>query len=169
MSPPTTGTRVVVRRSARRARPDSSRPASSGLPGIASTVSLNHPRSPAMLADRSAIPIANSETGHLNVGSGWWCCCGGWWVDGLVVAGGVDDQLAQQLAGGRVDDADLEVVDEQQDGGSGVGSADAEVVEAAVDPQGDLGVGVDAVVADAGVGVVVAGWGGGGFVAGLGR
>jgi hypothetical protein len=27
-------------------------------------VSLNRPRSPAMLADRSAIPIANSETGH---------------------------------------------------------------------------------------------------------
>jgi hypothetical protein len=32
------------------------------LPGIASTVSLNRPRSPAMLADRSAISIANSET-----------------------------------------------------------------------------------------------------------
>ena len=31
-----------------------------------------------------------------------------------------------------------------------------EVVEAAVDPQGDVAVGVDAVVADAGVGVVVA-------------
>jgi hypothetical protein len=69
-------------------------------------------------------------------------------VDGLVVAGGVDEQLAQQLAGGRVDDADVEVVDEQQDGGSGVGSADADVVEAAVDPQGDLAVGVDAVVLD---------------------
>jgi hypothetical protein len=61
-------------------------------------------------------------------------------VDGLVVAGGVDDQLAQQLAGGRVDDADLEVLDEQQDRGSGVGSADADVVKAAVDPQGDLAV-----------------------------
>ena len=56
-------------------------------------------------------------------------------VDGLVVAGGVDDQLAQQFAGGRVDHADLEVLDEQQDEGSGVGSADADVVEAAVDPQ----------------------------------
>ena len=54
-------------------------------------------------------------------------------MDGLVVAG--DDQLAWQLAGGRLDDADLKVVDEQQDGGSGVGSADADVVEAAVDPQ----------------------------------
>jgi hypothetical protein len=87
------------------------------------------------------------------------------WVDGLVVAGGVDDQLAQQLAGGRVDDADLEVLDEQQDGGSGVGSADTDVVEAAVDPQGDLAVGVDAVVPDAVVGVVACG--GSGFGAGL--
>jgi hypothetical protein len=84
-------------------------------------------------------------------------------MDGLVVAGGVDDQLAQQLAGGRVDDADVEVVDEQQDGGSGVGSADADVVEAAVDPQGDLAVGVDAVVPDAVVGVVVTACGGRGL------
>ena len=87
------------------------------------------------------------------------------WVDRLVVAGGVDDQLAQQLAGGCVDDADLEVLDEQQDGGSGVGSADTDVVEAAVDPQGDLAVGVDAVVPDAVVGVVTCG--GSGFGAGL--
>jgi hypothetical protein len=61
---PTTSTRAAVQRSARRARPDSSRHASSGLPGIASTANLNHPRSPAMLADRSAISIANSETGQ---------------------------------------------------------------------------------------------------------
>ena len=77
------------------------------------------------------------------------------WGDGLVVAGGVDDQLAQQLAGGRVDDADLEVLDNQQDGGSGVGSADADVVESAVDAEGDDAGVVDAVVADAVV--VVAG------------
>jgi hypothetical protein len=86
-------------------------------------------------------------------------------VDGLVVAGGVDDQLAQQLAGGRVDDADVGVLDQQQDGGSGMGWADTDVVEAAVDPQGDLGVGVDAVVPDAVVGVVVCG--GSGVGAGL--
>jgi len=61
---PTTSTRAAVRRSARPARPALSRPACSGLPGTASTVSLNRPRSPAMLADRSAIPIANSETGQ---------------------------------------------------------------------------------------------------------
>jgi len=41
-----------------------------------------------------------------------------------------------------------------------VGSADADVVEAAVDPQGDLAVGVDAVVPDAVVGVVVTAGGG---------
>ena len=46
-----------------------------------------------------------------------------------------------------------------------MGSADADVVEAAVDPRGDLAVGVDAVVPDAVVGVVACG--GGGFGAGL--
>jgi putative transposase len=61
---PTTSTTAAARRSARRARPDSSRPDSSGLHGIASTVNLNHPRSPAMLANRSGISIANSETGQ---------------------------------------------------------------------------------------------------------
>jgi hypothetical protein len=48
-----------------------------------------------------------------------------------------------------------------------VGSADADVVEAAVDPQGEAAVGVDAVVPDALVGVVVAAAGGGGLGAGL--
>jgi hypothetical protein len=89
----------------------------------------------------------------------FWRVVGGW----AGSRGWVDDQLAQQLAGGRVDDADLEVLDQQQDGGSGVGSADADVVEAAVDPQGDLAVGVDAVAPDAVVGVVVAACGRGGF------
>jgi putative transposase len=51
----------VIRKAA---RPDSSGHASSGLHGTASTANLNHPRSPAMLADRSAISIANSETGQ---------------------------------------------------------------------------------------------------------
>jgi transposase InsO family protein len=37
-------------------------PACSGLHGTASTVSLNRPRSPAMLANRTKISIANSET-----------------------------------------------------------------------------------------------------------
>jgi hypothetical protein len=48
---------------------------------------------------------------------------------GLVVAGGVEYQFAEELAGGGVDDADVQVLDEEQDVGSGVGSADADVVQ----------------------------------------
>jgi hypothetical protein len=55
----------------------------------------------------------------------------------LVVLAGIDDQFAEQFAGGSGDDADVEILDEQDDGGSGVGSADADVVKAAVDSQGD--------------------------------
>jgi hypothetical protein len=54
----------------------------------------------------------------------------------------------------------VKVLGEQDDGGSGVGSADADVVELAVDPQGDGAGVVDLVVADAvvGVGGPVGGW-----------
>ena len=55
-----------------------------------------------------------------------------------------------------MDDADVQVVDEQQDVGSGVGSADADVVQAAVDAQGDAAGLVDLVVAESVVGVAVA-------------
>ena len=79
--------------------------------------------------------------------------CSGW----LVVACGVEGQFAQELAGGGVDDADLEVLDEQDDAGSGVGSPDADVVESAVVPQGDRAGFVDAVVADSFVGNGVGG------------
>ena len=48
-----------------------------------------------------------------------------------------------------MDDADVEVLDEQDDGGSGVGSADADVEEAAPMAKGDLALAVDDVVADA--------------------
>jgi hypothetical protein len=48
----------------------------------------------------------------------------------LIVAGGVENQIAEQFAGGGFDDSDVEVVDEDQDAGSGVGSADADVVQA---------------------------------------
>ena len=75
---------------------------------------------------------------------------------GLVVAVGVEGELAEEFAGGGVDDADVEVGDEDDDVGSGVGPADADVVELAVVPQGDDAGVVDAVVADAGVGVGVA-------------
>ncbi len=50
---------------------------------------------------------------------------------GLVAAGGVDGELAEELAGGGVDDLDLQVLDEQYNAGSGVGSADADVMQAA--------------------------------------
>lgn len=55
----------------------------------------------------------------------------------MVAAFGVDGQGADDFAGGGVDDADVEVVDEQDDGGSVEGSSEADVVELAVDPQGD--------------------------------
>jgi hypothetical protein len=47
---------------------------------------------------------------------------------GLVFARGVEDQIAEQFAGGGFDDSDVEVVDKDQDAGSGVGSADPDVV-----------------------------------------
>ena len=53
---------------------------------------------------------------------------GAWWAaGGLVGASGVDDQVAQDLAGGGVDDGDVQVVGERDDVASGVGSADADV------------------------------------------
>jgi len=47
-------------------------------------------------------------------------------VLGLVVAGGVEGQFAQEFAGGGVDDSDVEVLDEHDHVGSGVGSSDAD-------------------------------------------
>jgi hypothetical protein len=67
--------------------------------------------------------------------------------------GRVEGELAEQFAGGGVDDADVQVADEQQDAGSGVGAADADVVELAGVAEADFAVGVDAVGADAVVGV----------------
>jgi len=73
------------------------------------------------------------------------------------VLGGVEGQLAQEFAGGGVDDdADVEVLDEDGDAGSGVGSADADGVEPAAVAQGDLAGFVDPVVANPIVGVAVA-------------
>jgi len=80
---------------------------------------------------------------------------------GLVVPGGVDGELAEQLAGVGAVDADVQVLDEHQDAGPGVGPADADVVEPAAGAEGELAVGVDAVGADPVVGV-------GGAVAGSG-
>jgi hypothetical protein len=72
----------------------------------------------------------------------------------LVALGGVEDEFAQELAGGGVDDADVAVLDQDDDAGSGVGSADADGVEACLVAQGDLACCVDAVAADAVVRVV---------------
>ena len=82
---------------------------------------------------------------------------------GLVVAGGVDGELAEEFAGEGVDDADVEVLGEEQDVGSGVGSADADVAQLAADADGDAAGLVDPVVADPVVGVGVAAAGGEGF------
>ena len=46
----------------------------------------------------------------------------------LVVAGGVEGEFADELAGFCVDDADVSVGDEELDWASCVGSADADVV-----------------------------------------
>ena len=80
---------------------------------------------------------------------------------GLVVAAGVEGELAQEFAGGGVDDADVQVADQEQDAGSGVGAANADVVEASGVAEGDGAGVVDDVGADAvvGVGAAVAGRG----------
>ena len=64
---------------------------------------------------------------------------------GLVVAGRVEGEGAQQFAGVFGDDADVSLVDEHEDPGAGVTSADADVVESAVVPEGEFAVAVDAV------------------------
>jgi hypothetical protein len=44
----------------------------------------------------------------------WFSGVGGGWVEGLVVAGGVEGEVAEDLAGGGVDDADVEVGGEEE-------------------------------------------------------
>jgi hypothetical protein len=74
----------------------------------------------------------------------------------LVGLGGVEGELAEEFSGGGGHDADVAVLDQDEDGGSGVGPPDADLVEPAVVAQGDLAGGVDAVASEAVVGVVVA-------------
>ena len=76
-----------------------------------------------------------------------------WFAGGLVIAAGIEGEFAEQFAGGGGDDADVEVLDEQQDVGSGVRPAGAEVVELAAVAQGDGAAGTDLVGADPVVGV----------------
>src|SRR5579871_6799897 len=72
---------------------------------------------------------------------------------GLVGLGGVEDELAEKFAGVCVDDAVVQVLDQEQDAGSGVGAADADVVEPSLVAEGDEAGVVDPVGADAVVGV----------------
>ena len=94
--------------------------------------------------------IADTRT-YGNVGPGVSSFRGSW----LVVAVWVDGELAEQFAGDGVDDAYVEVLDEQDDVGSGVGSSDADVAELAGHAQGDAAGLVDDVVADPVVGLGV--------------
>lgn len=48
----------------------------------------------------------------------------------MLCAGGADGELAQDFAGGDVDDGDVEVVDEEFDVGSGCGFAPSDVASA---------------------------------------
>ena len=77
----------------------------------------------------------------------------GWPAERLVVAGGVDDQLADEVAGSSVDNPDVQVAGEHQDRGPGVLAAGADVVEFPVEAEGELAGRVGAVGADAVVGV----------------
>src|SRR6187455_714281 len=94
---------------------------------------------------------------------GWSACWPGWSSGALVALGRVEGQFADEFAGGGVDDADVEVLDQDDDAGSGVGSADADGVEPAAVAQGDLAGLVDPVEADAVVGLGLAGLAGGGL------
>src|ERR1700753_3689850 len=82
-------------------------------------------------------------------GSGCFRFRAGWAAEWLVVAGGGGGELAGGGGGGGGDDPDVQVVDEHQDWGAGVFVAGADVVEAAVDPEGELAGRVGAVGADA--------------------
>lgn len=67
----------------------------------------------------------------------------------MIVAVGVDGELGDDLAGVRVADGDVAVVDEEEHGCAGVGPADAEVAEVAGVADGDFAVLVDFVGAGA--------------------
>jgi len=72
----------------------------------------------------------------------------------------------EEFAGGGVDDADVQVLDQEQDVGPGVGPADADVVELAGVAQGDGAVVIEPVgahpVVGAGFTVAWCGFGAGG-------
>lgn len=61
----------------------------------------------------ACIPLDSASSGAAFLGSGFD-------ASGLVVAGGVEDELTQDFAGVAVDAGDVEVVDEHADGFAGV-------------------------------------------------
>jgi hypothetical protein len=73
----------------------------------------------------------------------------------------VDGEIEQELASAGVDDPDLAVLDPEQDRGSGVLAADADVVKVAVVAHDDSSGLTDVVGPDAVEGVAGAGTGGG--------
>jgi hypothetical protein len=74
----------------------------------------------------------------------------------VVVLGNVQDEVPIELAGGCVHDPDVQVVHQQDDGGSGVDASDSNVVESAIDSQGDTPGLIDAISAYPVVGLVTA-------------
>ena len=70
------------------------------------------------------------------------------WFLGLVVAGGVEGQFAEQLACRGVDYSDLVVVDQDANSFVFVGAADSDVVHSGVESEGDGSGVVDAVFSD---------------------
>jgi hypothetical protein len=61
-SPPTTNTKDEEKPSAKPAKPGSTTPANAGLPGTASTGTINTTRDPTMLANQTRSSIAKSDT-----------------------------------------------------------------------------------------------------------
>jgi hypothetical protein len=88
----------------------------------------SNPASPTLVVSQD---IGNSRTHGCGFGSFISGCRCGWSSGALVALCRVEDEVAEQFAGGGVDDADVEVLDEDDDddAGSGVDSADADRVE----------------------------------------
>ncbi len=66
---------------------------------------------------------------------------------GLAGAGGVEGELSEEFSGRGVNYSNVELVDEEEDGGSGVGSSYTDFVEVAVVAEGDFAGVVDTIAA----------------------
>ena len=100
--------------------------------------------------------------------SGW---VSRWWTGrsagGLVRPRRVEGEGSEELASDCMDDPDVEVLDEEDDGGPGVGSADADVIETSSIAEGDLAFVADDVAEDSLVVVVLSAGGGSGLGQGV--